>query len=180
VERCRPARDRSERDDGHEGAEKADWGDDKLERVDGRRPVVYPGPSFELSPEVKTIPSDPAAAWRDFPWIAFEGRWGALGTGATDFFCSAVAGGSEALRRFLDEPLPMLLAVGALLALVVFGISPATWRPTAPLRIARRRAWGQILASSARMYGGRFHCSSGSASCSCPSPWSLRCFRARP
>jgi hypothetical protein len=40
VERCRPARDRSERDDGHEGAEKADWGDDKLERVDGRRPVV--------------------------------------------------------------------------------------------------------------------------------------------
>jgi len=27
-----------------------------------------------------------------------------------------------------------------------------TWRPTAPLRLAHRRAWGQILAASARMY----------------------------
>ena len=26
----------------HEGAEMADWGDEKLELVDGRRPVVYP------------------------------------------------------------------------------------------------------------------------------------------
>ena len=27
----------------HEGAERADWGDDKLELVDGTHPVVYPG-----------------------------------------------------------------------------------------------------------------------------------------
>ena len=26
----------------HEGAERADWGDDKLELVDGTHPVVYP------------------------------------------------------------------------------------------------------------------------------------------
>jgi hypothetical protein len=209
----------------HEGAERADWADDKLELVDGRRPVVHPaagshanffgealylgssaeqgvgcddttGPTYELSPVVRTIPSDPAAARAAFPWIAFEGRWGelqeaffngptgpnlksqwtepilwsqgwrdrsyavpaggALGTGATDFFCSAVAGGSEALRRFLDEPLPVVVALGALLALVLFAISRATWRPVAPLRVARRRAWGQILASAARMYVKRF------------------------
>jgi hypothetical protein len=208
----------------HEGAEEADWDDDKLERVDGSRPVVYPaagshanffeealflgnsaeqgvgcddttGPHRELDPRVRTIPSDPAAARRAFPWIAFEGRWGevqeaffngptgpnlkrqwtepirwsedwrdrsyavpaggALGTGATDFFCDAVEGGSEALRRLLDEPLPFLLVLGVLLVLVLYAISRATWRPTTPFRLAHRRAWGQILAAAARMYAGR-------------------------
>ena len=91
----------------HEGAEQADWGDDKLELVDGDHPVVYPaagshankytealylgssadagvgcddtrGPHVELRPSVRTIPSDPAAARPAFPWIAFEGRWGEL------------------------------------------------------------------------------------------------------
>jgi hypothetical protein len=91
----------------HEGAERADWGDDKLDLVDGTHPVVYPaagshankysaalflgssadagvgcddtrGPHDELRPQVMTIPSDPAAAEREFPWISFEGRWGEL------------------------------------------------------------------------------------------------------
>jgi hypothetical protein len=209
----------------HEGAEQAEWGDDKLELVDGRRPVVYPaagshanffeqalflgnsaeqgvgcddttGPSYELRPAVRTIPSDPSAARAAVPWIAFEGRWGelqeaffngptgpnlksqwtepirwsegwrdrsyavpaggALGTGATDFFCEAVGGGSELLRRFLNEPLPVLLVLAALLALALYGITRATWRPTAPLRVARRRSWGQVLAAAARMYVERF------------------------
>jgi hypothetical protein len=89
----------------HEGAENAAWEDDKLERVDGTHPVVYPaagshanfyddalyigrsadegvgcddttGPSRELRPVVHTIPSNPAAARNAFPWIAYEGRWG--------------------------------------------------------------------------------------------------------
>src|SRR4029078_3001645 len=38
---------------------------------------------------------------------------------------------------------------------VVILISRATWRPTAPLRLAHRRSWGQILSASARMYGRR-------------------------
>ena len=91
----------------HEGAERAEWGDDKLEVVEGTHPVVYPaagshankftealylgssaeagvgcddtrGPHVEFAPAVKTIPSDPDAARRAFPWIAFEGRWGEL------------------------------------------------------------------------------------------------------
>jgi hypothetical protein len=209
----------------HEGAEEAEWGDDKLELVDGRHPVVYPaagshanffeealflgnsadqgvgcddttGPSYELRPVVKTIPSDPAEARAAFPWISFEGRWGelqeaffngptgpnlksqwtepiqwsegwrdrsyavpaggALGTSATDFFCSAVGSGSELLRRLLDDPLPLFLVLGALLALALYGISRATWRPTAPLRVARRRSWGQILSAAGRMYVKRF------------------------
>ncbi len=205
----------------HEGGERSTWDDDKLEVADGTHPVVYPaagshanfyepalhlgssaeqgvgcddttGPSTEIRPVVRTIPSDPAEARVVYPWIAFEGRWGelqpaffngptgpnlktqwtepirwsedwrdqsyavptggALGTGATDFFCEAVAAGSNAIRRMAENPLLMVVALLVFLALVVLGISRATWRPTAPLRLARRRAWGQILGASARMY----------------------------
>ena len=208
----------------HEGAEQADWGDDKLELVGGTHPVVYPaagshanfyesalflgssasegvgcddttGPSRQLRPTVQTVPSDPAAAQDRFPWIAFEGRWGelqrsifngptgpnlksqwtrpiewsedwrersiavpgagALGTGATDFFCSAIGAGSNALRRAINEPQTLLLILIALALLIGFLLTRTSWTPAAPLRLARRRAWGQVLASTARMYFGR-------------------------
>jgi hypothetical protein len=208
----------------HEGAEGADWDDDRLELVDGRRPVVYPaagshanffddalyvgssgeqgvgcddtrGPHVDLDPTVRTIPSEASAARASFPWISFEGRWGelqkaffngptgpnlkrqwtepigwsegwrerayavptggVLGTGATDFFCTAVAAGSVGLIRFLRDPVLVLLGLAALLALVVFAAWRATWRPTAPLRVARRRSWGQVLSAAGRTYVGR-------------------------
>ena len=209
----------------HEGAEGSDWGDSKLEVVDETHPVVYvsegshankytaalylgssadqgvgcddtQGPHDEVRPAVRTIPSDPEAARRDFPWIAFEGRWGELqeafyngptgpnlkrqwtepiswseewrsrsyavptggilGTSATDFFCDAVGAGSSWLTNLLNDPLPLLLATAVLLGLLVLVIVRATWTPVAPLRIARRRTWGQTLSSSARMYVNRF------------------------
>ncbi|HSC73258.1 MAG TPA: hypothetical protein VLB89_03755 [Gaiellaceae bacterium] len=91
----------------HEGAERATWGSSKLELVDGTHPVVYPaagshanffeeglflgssasqgvgcdnttGPHYDVLPVVATIPSDPALAREQFPWIGFEGRWGEL------------------------------------------------------------------------------------------------------
>ena len=205
----------------HEGAERADWGEDKLELVDGTHPVVYPaagshankfgsalylgssadagvgcddtlGPHDEVRPVVKTIPSDPAVAAKAYPWIAFDGRWGELqkafyngptgpnlktqwtepitwsdgwrdrsyavpaaglfGTSTTDFFCSAVAKGSKGLIQLLRNPAATLLVLAAILGLAAFAIARATWTPVAPLRIARRRAWGQILSASARMY----------------------------
>ncbi len=205
----------------HEGAERADWGEDKLELVEGTHPVVYPGagshankytealyigssaeagvgcddtrgPHLELRPDVKTISSDAGAAVAAFPWLAFEGRWGELqpaffngptgpnlksqwtapiswseewrdrsyavptggvfGTSATDFFCSAVARGSTALIKLLRDPTITLLLLGALVALVIFVVTRTSWRPVAPLRLARRRAGGQILSSAGRMY----------------------------
>ena len=208
----------------HEGAERADWEDDKLERVDGTHPVVYVaagshanffgealylgssasegvgcddtrGPSVDVRPAVRTIPNDPRTAREVFPWIGFEGRWGelqrafyngptgpnlkrqwtepvqwaadwrsrsyavpaggVLGNKATDFFCGAVGGGSEVLRRLLHEPGPVVLVLAALIALALLALSRVTWRPTAPLRLAHRRGWGQIIAASWRMYWQR-------------------------
>ncbi len=209
----------------HEGAERATWGDEKLEIVDGTHPVVYPasgshankftealyvgssadagvgcdvtiGPHRELRPVVEAIPSDIGAAEKAFPWIAFEGRWGELqkaffngptgpnlkpqwthpiewsqdwrdrgyavpagglfGTGATDLFCTGVAVGSKGLVLLLRSPAVTLLVLGVVLALIIFAVVRATWLPVAPLRIARRRSWGQIITASARMYVQRW------------------------
>jgi hypothetical protein len=89
----------------HEGAERARWGDDKLTIVDGTHPVVYPalgshanyfgsklylgrsaaqgvgcddtvGPSNELRPVVRLIPTTEHAALQAYPWLGFVGRWG--------------------------------------------------------------------------------------------------------
>jgi hypothetical protein len=208
----------------HEGAERAGWNDEKLERVDGTHPVVHPaagshanfygealylgssaeegvgcddtrGPTLDLRPVVRTIPSDSRRAGSEFPWIGFEGRWGELrpaffngptgpnlksqwtepitwaggwrarsytvpggtvfGPGATGFFCGAVAHGSNAVVRLVDQPLVFTLVLAGFVLLVIFLISRTEWRPAAPLRLARRRTWGQVLAASSRMYAGR-------------------------
>ncbi len=89
----------------HSSAERAAWGDPKLELVDGTHPVVYPAegsnanffsadiflmrsqaegvgcddaqaPSVEVTPAVATVPMDPAAYLQQYPWLGFEGRWG--------------------------------------------------------------------------------------------------------
>jgi hypothetical protein len=59
------------------------------------------------------------------------------------------------LIRWLQEPVLVLLALAALLALILLAAVRATWRPTAPLRVARRRSWGQTLAAAGGMYIGR-------------------------
>ena len=112
--------------------------------------AFFNGPTGPNQKESWTEPIRISQNWRDRAYAVPAG--GALGTDTTDFFCGAIAGASNALRRLLDEPVPFLLALAALAALVLLGISRATWRPTAPLRLARRRAWGQILAAAARMY----------------------------
>ncbi|MEV6284010.1 hypothetical protein [Kribbella sp. NPDC051770] len=88
----------------HGGAERARWGDAKLELVDSTHPVVYPAagshankygrrlylgrgseglgcddttnPATELRPRVAYVPMDRADYLRQYPWLAFEGRWG--------------------------------------------------------------------------------------------------------
>jgi hypothetical protein len=56
------------------------------------------------------------------------------------------------VRHLVADPTRFVLVLAAFLALVAFALSRTTWRPAEPLRLARRRAWGQVLAASGRMY----------------------------
>ena len=115
--------------------------------------AFYNGPTGPNLKRQWTEPIQWSEGWRSRSYAVPAG--GVLGTRATDFFCGSVAGGSEILRRLLHEPGPTLLALAVLVALALFGLSRATWRPTSPIEPARRRAWGQIVAASARLYGRR-------------------------
>ncbi len=206
----------------HEGGERAEWGDDNLEVLDGTHPVVYPasgshanyfspqlflgrsaaqgvgcddstGPSRRLRPQVALIPTDEAAYLSAYPWLGFEGRWGerqpafyngptgpntkpqwttpiawsedtwrdqafpipggtALLPAATDFFCEAVEAGSNVLIGVTRNPALGFIALGALLGLLIWGATRTTWTPGQPLRLERRRASGQALTASRRLY----------------------------
>jgi len=133
----------------------------------GAAAATYPWISFEgrwgelqkaffngpTGPNMKTQWAKPitwSEDWRDVSYAVPTG--GAFGTGTTDFFCSAVAKGSRALAQLLSNPLPLVVFLVAVLGLLIFAAVRATWTPVAPLRIARRRSWGQIIAASARMY----------------------------
>ena len=112
--------------------------------------AFFNGPT---GPNLKTQWTKPitwSEDWRDVSYAVPTG--GAFGTGTTDFFCSAVATGSRALAQLLSNPLPLVIAIAAVLGLVIFAAVRATWTPVAPRRIARRRSWGQIISASARMY----------------------------
>jgi hypothetical protein len=115
--------------------------------------AFFNGPT---GPNMKTQWTSPitwSEDWRDRSYAVPSG--GAFGTGSTDFFCSAVAKGSRALSRLLSNPVPLVILLATVLGLVIFATVRATWTPVAPTRIARRRAWGQIISASARMYARR-------------------------
>ncbi|HEX6232683.1 MAG TPA: Vps62-related protein [Jiangellaceae bacterium] len=76
----------------------------------------------------------------------------AVGPNVTNTFCSVVAAGSNVLRRALDDPAPVLIGLGAVLALLVVAAARTRWVPDAPYPVVQRRAAGQLLAASARMY----------------------------
>jgi hypothetical protein len=209
----------------HDGAERAAWGANKLTVLEATHPVVYPalgshanyftpalflgrsaaqgvgcddtnGPSRDLRPTLRVIPSDPAAATAAFPWLAYQGKWGerhsafydgpggpntndkwkapltwtdtswrdesyavpagaSLGPTATDFFCGAVAAGSNVLTRFVADPTPVLIVLGGLIALLLWLASRTTWSQSAPFRVRRRRPWGSLLTTSFRLYWSR-------------------------
>ncbi len=112
--------------------------------------AFYNGPTGPNLKTQWTTPIEWSQDWRDRSYAVPTA--GIFGTNATDLFCTGVAAGSRALTTLVRNPLPMLLLIGALLALLAFAVIRVTWTPVAPLRIGRRRSFGQILSASARMY----------------------------
>ncbi|WP_132294580.1 hypothetical protein [Kribbella sp. VKM Ac-2568] len=208
----------------HGGAERALWGDKKLEVVDGTHPVVYPAagshankygqrlylgrgseglgcddttrPKAGMTPRVAYVPLATTDYVAAYPWLGFEGRWGErqrsffdgptgpnmkeswvtpiqdaevtwrddsttvpagsiLGPSSTTVFCAAVATGSNLLRETLDRLWLLILLLVAGVALVWFAASRTRWSDADPLPARKKRAWGQAVVSSARLFLGR-------------------------
>jgi hypothetical protein len=114
------------------------------------QPAFFNGPT---GPNLKTQWTQPitwSEGWRDQSFTVPAGS--VFGTAATDFFCRAIGNGSRALVQLVHRPLQFTLALALLALVLLFALSRTAWRPTAPLRLARRRAWGQTLAAATRMY----------------------------
>ena len=114
------------------------------------RPAFFNGPEGPNLKEQWTHPITWAENWRSRSYTVPGGT--VFGQGATGFFCDAVARGSRSLVQLVANPLAFSLVLGGIVLVVLFLLSRTAWRPTAPLRLARRRAWGQTLAASGRMY----------------------------
>ena len=107
------------------------------------------GPHDDLRPAVATIPSDPAQAGAEFPWIDFQGRWGEL----QPAFFNGPTGPN--LKDAVDRADHVVARAGATRA------SPS--RPAAPS--GRRRP----TSSAGRSAAGRGRwCSSSTGRCSSP------------
>lgn len=114
------------------------------------QPAFFNGPTGPNMKGQWTRPITWSEGWRDVSYAVPTG--GILGTSATDLFCEGVARGSRGLILALRNPTLVMAALALVAALVALVVAKATWTPSVPLRIARRRAWGQILAVSGRMY----------------------------
>jgi len=75
-----------------------------------------------------------------------------VGTGATDFFCGAVAAGSNLLTSFVHNPWPVIIGLGALVLLLLWLALQTRWGEGAPFRLRRRRPWGSLVTSGWWMY----------------------------
>jgi hypothetical protein len=77
---------------------------------------------------------------------------GLYGTQATSSFCGIVATGSDLLRLAMNNLAVAAFALLALALVVAWLVRRTTWRPSAPLRLVRRRSTGQVIAAVWRMY----------------------------
>lgn len=116
-------------------------------------PAFFNGPEGPNLKEPWTEPIAWAKNWRSRSYTVPGST--IFGPGATGFFCGAVAHGSRSLVTLVRSPLAFVLVLAGLVLFSIFLLSRTTWHPSAPLHLAHRRSWGQILAASARMYVGR-------------------------
>ncbi len=119
------------------------------------QPAFFNGPTGPNSKPQWTKPISWAEeSWRDQSFALPGGD--TLLPEATTFFCEAVGAGSALLTKITRDPQNALFVLIGLLGLLIWALTRTTWTPGAPLRLHRRRAVGQVLHASRRMYGRHF------------------------
>ena len=114
------------------------------------QPAFYNGPTGPNMKQQWTEPITWSEIWRDRSYAVPTGGLG--GNRATDFFCGAVATGSGILTWIVRNPLPGVLTLVGVVLLLIYAATRTTWSGSAALRLARRRTWGQLIASAWAMY----------------------------
>jgi hypothetical protein len=114
------------------------------------QPAFFNGPTGPNLKEQWTKPITWSEGWRDRSYGIPAG--GVLGTAATGSFCGAVGAGSNLISRLANNAALTLGVLAALVILVGWLCSRTSWRPGTPLRLARRRSWGQTVTATFRMY----------------------------
>ena len=80
---------------------------------------------------------------------------GLFGVSGTDFFCSAVAAGSNTFLNFTADPWPTLAVITLIVVLVVWQVRRMAWGSADPVPVLRERAFGQVVAASWWMFRSR-------------------------
>src|SRR5262249_8304884 len=114
------------------------------------RPAFYNGPTGPNTKLQWTEPITWTKSWRPQSFVVPGGALGS--TRATDFFCGAVAAGSNVLTQLVRHPFPALVTLAAIFLLLLFAATRTTWRGSLPLRLARRRSWGEVVTVAWHMY----------------------------
>jgi hypothetical protein len=124
-----------------------------------KQPVFFNGPTGPNMKEQWTEPITWTETWRPDSFVVPGSSLGS--NRATDFFCGAVAAGSSLLTHLVRHPLPGLLVLAGVLLLLAFAATRTSWSGSRPLRLARRRTWGEVVTVAWQMYRSRFRLFAG-------------------
>jgi hypothetical protein len=116
-------------------------------------PAFFNGPEGPNLKEQWTRPISWSENWRSRSYTVPGST--VFGPGATGFFCGAAAHVSRSIVQLVANPVVFFLVLAGLVLVAIFLLSRTAWRPSAPLRVARRRSWGQTLSASGRMYAAQ-------------------------
>lgn len=108
--------------------------------------AFYSGPT---GPTAKDSWDEPFTATDRRNDISYQVPGGEVyGVKTTDAFCSVVERGSVIFLRFTDNPVPVLLALVAVVGLVLWLVRRTAWGSTSAFPLEIRRSFGQVLSDA--------------------------------
>ncbi len=122
-----------------------------LPRRWGERRWVFNGPTGPNEKYQWTRPISWSDDWRSsstkIPTSSVR-----IGNDPAAFFCTVVGTSSTAFTLWEQNRDTVLFVLSALVTLLLWLLSRTSWQPSAPLHLARKRGFGQIVFATGRLY----------------------------